>query len=227
MSWLLTVNQLANELTEKKTRETQKQRNGEMSSLRGKLLMIFGDDAAEIIENGHADVESVAYRHTNFEFKNIGGLCGSSIQMSLYIMVGAGDERRIQYHNYVDDLEDAALAYEYCHKEAAKLVKEHMDEMVLKDKRRATEAEGVPTLNTLERQTVQRLRSVASYVVRTGDHPKNDVDEAIYAFAQTLVSTELSVVGVDTSYDDGYDANYEEEEDIDDDNGISDDPIIF
>lgn len=202
MSWLLTVNQLANDLQEKKTRDLQKQRNSEMSSLRGKLLMIFGDDAADIIDNGQADIERVAYRHANFEFRNVGGLCGPSIYMSFYVMVG-GTEERIEYNSYVEDLEDASKAYVYLHEKAKNRIDRHYEMLNRKEQARKQEPEVSPTLTTLEVQTVKRLRSVAKYVSFSGDHPTNGVDEAIYAFAQALVSIELVTLSVDTSYDDG------------------------
>ncbi len=211
MSWLLSVNQLAHELQEKKTRETERQRKSEMSALRGKLMQIFGDDAADIIDNGQEDRENCAYRHTNFEFKNVGGLCGESIKMAFYVMVGGGEER-IENYGYVDSLEDASAAYIYLHKEAQERIDHHHEMLSRKEAAREKDGGGfTPELSTLQKATLHELRSIIRMVKLTGMNPIGDTTDAIYAFAKALVATDLAFQSVDTSY--GDDQNDDDDDD--------------
>lgn len=204
MSWLLTVNQLAHEIEEKKSHEVAKKQRGEMSALRGKLLQIFGDDAADIIDNGQADIENVAYRNTNFEFQNVGGLCGSSIRMAFYVMVGTVEER-IVYNTYVEDLEDAARGYEYLHAQADKLSRAHTEKMIRKDKERTERATSMEvTLNLLQTQTLNAMRRAIRAVEATGQNPGDTSEDAIYAFAKNLVSIDLAFGSVATDYGDDH-----------------------
>lgn len=212
MSWLLTVNKLAHEIEEKKSHELAKQRKSELSNLRGKLLMIFGDDAADIIENGQQDTENVAYRHTNFEFENVGGLCGSSIKMAFFVMVGGGEER-IEYNNYVDSLEDASQAYIYLHDQAKKRIDRHYE--MLNRKAKVVEEDGgafTPELSTLQKHTLHTLRVIIRMVKLTGLNPVGEETDAIYAFAKNIVAVGLAFQSVDTDYDDLNDQHDDDED---------------